>query len=208
MIALTLAGTSAYFLFLTNARNALIALVLFYIMAAIMCIRKKPFGKVVTTLLLWYPLIFCVVYLMIIYNERIIQVLSFLSSEGKTFDTRYDNWKNAFSIFSKTPIIGAYCEISNGTGVSQMLNTHLDVLASYGIAVFTLFMRFLRRITIYISDRTENMENFIALAGFFACIIAGSGEAALVSGGTGIYILIGGLLLFSEGTSERKILRG
>ena len=33
LIALTLAGTSAYFLFLTNARNALIALVLFYIMA-------------------------------------------------------------------------------------------------------------------------------------------------------------------------------
>lgn len=208
LIAVVLAGTSAYFLFLTNARNALIALVLFYIMAAIMCIRKKPFGKVVTTLLLWYPLIFCMIYLMIIYNERIIQVLSFLSSEGKTLDTRYDNWINAFSIFSKTPIIGAYCEISNGTGVSQMLNTHLDVMASYGIVVFALFMRFLRKITLYILDRAEIVQNYIALAGFFACIIAGSGEAALVSGGTGIYILIGGLLLFSESKSERRILRG
>ncbi len=208
LIALTLAGTSAYFLFLTNARNALIALVLFYIMAAIMYIRKKPFGKVVTTLLLWYPLIFCVIYLMIIYNERIIRVLSFLSSEGKTLDARYDNWKNAFSIFSKTPIIGAYCEISNGTGMSQMLNTHLDVLASYGIVVFALFMRFLRKATLYVSGKTDNMQNYIALAGFFACIIAGSGEAALVSGGTGIYILIGGLLLFAQNEMSIRKYRG
>ena len=86
-----------------------------------------------------------------------------------------------------------------------MLNTHLDVLASYGIVVFILFMSFLRKIGVYTSSVSNSSQNFIALAGFFACIIAGSGEAALVSGGTGIYILIGGLLLFARDEIPKMI---
>ena len=197
-IALLLSVAMAYFLFLTNARNAMIALVLFYVVAVVMIVRKKPFGNFVTTAILWYPLIFFVIYLFIIHNEKVTNLLSFLVSEGKTLDTRYDNWSNTLDILSKSPIIGAYCEISNGTGMSQMLNTHLDVLVSYGIVVFILFMSFLRKIGVYTSSVSNSSQNFIALAGFFACIIAGSGEAALVSGGTGIYILIGGLLLFAR----------
>ena len=197
-IALLLSVAMVYFLFLTNARNVMIALVLFYVFAIVMVARKKPFGNFVTTTILWYPLIFCVIYLFVIHNEKVTGLLSFLVSEGKTLDTRYDNWSNTIDILSRSPIIGAYCEISNGTGMSQMLNTHLDVLASYGIVVFILFMSFLRKIGRYVSSACDSVQNFIALAGFFACIIAGSGEAALVSGGTGIYILIGGLLLFAR----------
>lgn len=198
LIAVALSCTSASFLFLTNARNALIALILFFLITVVCTVRKKNFGKIITTALLWYPLIFCIIYLFIINNEKVIRVLSFLTSEGKTLDTRYNNWKNALLFFSKSPLIGAYCEISNGTGMSQMLNTHLDVLASYGVVVFALFMRFLTKVTAVASNSSKSIQNYIALAGFLACIIAGSGEAALVSGGTGIYILIGGLLLFTQ----------
>lgn len=204
-IALLLSVAMAYFLFLTNARNAMIALVLFYVLAVVMIVRKKTFGNFVTTAILWYPLTFFVIYLFIIHNEKVTNLLSFLVSEGKTLDTRYDNWSNTLDILSKSPIIGVYCEISNGTGMSQMLNTHLDVLASYGIVVFILFMSFLRKIGVYTSSVSNSSQNFIALAGFFACIIAGSGEAALVSGGTGIYILIGGLLLFARDEIPKMI---
>lgn len=187
-----------YFIILTKARNAIIAIVLFVILVIIFGGRKKNVPRLLVHILLWYPLFFWAVYILAINSQFINDHFSFLVSEGKDLISRYAIWVNGLEILTEHPIFGGYFEISNGTGESQMLNTHLDVLASYGIFVFLLLMDFLRRIIKVIYYEARSLSQRIALIGFLGCIIAGSGEAALFSGGTGIYILISGFLLLAK----------
>ena len=118
-------------------------------------------------------------------------------SEGKTVDSRYYVWKYAFNNFKSSPIFGAYNQISNGTGTSQMFITHLDILASYGIIVFILTSYFFYQIVKNVNSRSHDIKSKIFLLSFIAVLILGMCEAALVSGGLSIHILVGDFLIIA-----------
>ncbi|MBP1576223.1 MAG: hypothetical protein J6A68_01695, partial [Oscillospiraceae bacterium] len=82
--------------------------------------------------------------------------------------------------------------------VSQMHNTHLDLAASYGIPVMVFFCLLL---TFYLYQREKNYsdkKSFFFLLGFICALMLGIFEAALVSGGMGIYLFMGIFLLLAN----------
>jgi len=78
--------------------------------------------------------------------------------------------------------------------MSQMHNSHLDIAASYGIPVLilvcVLLARWLRQ------GRGRYM------IGFACALLLGLGEAAVFSGGLGIYIFAGLFLLLAKGEKD------
>lgn len=160
--------------------------------------RRFMFGKMSTALFVLFPLIFAIIYMVQIYNPIIGESLNFLSSLGKGLDSRFSIWSNAFEVIKNNFVFGNYNKISEGTGMSQLHNTHIDVIASYGCFVFVAFIIYLYKITFRIAKSCETRLQKIALASFFAVLIMGSGEAAFVSGSVGMYILSCSFLLIAR----------
>jgi membrane protein insertase Oxa1/YidC/SpoIIIJ len=123
--------------------------------------------------------------------------------EGKSLDSRMEVWEPALQNLGRSPILGAYSQITGGTGVAQMHNTHLDIACSYGIPVLVMVCMLLFR---WLNQRNQTYKSKTGLAymlGLACAIIMGMGEAALFSGSLGLYILVGGFLLL--GNQDAKI---
>jgi membrane protein insertase Oxa1/YidC/SpoIIIJ len=123
--------------------------------------------------------------------------------EGKNLDSRVEVWGPALTNLARSPIIGAYSQITDGTGLAQMHNTHLDIACSYGIPVLVAVCMLLFR---WLNQRNQTYKSKSGIAymlGFACAIIMGMGEAALFSGSLGLYILVGGFLLL--GNRDAKI---
>lgn len=201
-IKLAWTGVMAITLFMvleTRARTVYISLLFFAIMFVLIVLRKQfSFNRKTTIILILFPLIFAVTYMELVYNPRIIEVLDFMTSTGKGLDSRMIAWNYSFDIIKKNIIFGNYYMISDGTGMSQLFNIHIDVMGSYGCLVFVAFILYFYRIIYRISITCETKLQKIALASFFTVIIMGSGEAAFVSGSVGMYILSCSFLLIAR----------
>ena len=184
----------------TKSRNCLLVMALFFIqvlvfykMPKIKIFTKKIYAKFMAIM----PLLFSILYMLLINFSYISRVFSFLLSEGKGLDSRYTIWSFAFKKIYQSPIIGAYSQISYGTGESQMHNSHMDILASYGVIVLLLTC-----VLVYlllwnkIKNRTNNISVLYMIA-FASILLVGIGEAAIFSGGMGIYIFAGVFLLLN-----------
>lgn len=201
-----LAGIMLFFLWKTQSRNAQMAAILVTGIFALILVRRSPFR-----ISAWYalpaavlPLIFVFIYIAIIDNDMIRDMFAFMDSEGKELNTRLIVWLPALESFAASPLIGAYSQISEGTGMSQMHNSHLDVLASYGAPVLILVCALLY---LLIRGHKQNISRHstAARAFFSGTVFIGMGEAALFSGGLGIYIFAGlFLLLANPSRNEEK----
>lgn len=197
-----------YLVFKTQSRSSFTSLVLFAVIVVLFLIFRKtqsiriPLWAAV--IIAVFPLVFAFVYLGLIKNPFFNNIFDFMSGVGKGLDARESIWENALVYVKVSPLIGAYNEISNGSGLSQMHNTHLDVMASYGIPVTILVCCFLFYI-IYNRGNRYSREQVLFLIAFMFSIVLGIGEAALFSGGQGLYIFIGCLLLLSRQDTDSYI---
>lgn len=151
-----------------------------------------------------FPVLFLILYLQIIEVDWFVRLFHFLVEEGKTLTSRVKIWRHALSLIKDTVIIGNYSGISNGAGVSQMHNTHLDVLCSYGLLPLILFVVFLHAVLQHVNRQISCLEQYIAFCGFIGIILMGSMEAALVSGVAGLNILSGNLLLLAASPTGQE----
>ena len=119
-------------------------------------------------------------------------------------DSRVAIWRNAFEKLNHSPFIGDYSGISDGTGVSQLHNTHVDIAVSYGTCILVLVCVFLCKIFYQSGKVYKEKQNYIYIWGFACAIMLGVGEAALFAGGMAIYVLAGILLLLSKQEIEVK----
>ena len=78
--------------------------------------------------------------------------------------------------------------------MSQMHNTHLDILVSYGTVILILTCYLLHSVIRSADGENMKEETMVRLC-FCGTIIMGMGEAALFSGGLGIYLFAGMFLL-------------
>ena len=187
-----LAGILAVFVCLTRARNA--QLVLFFFLTGFFLARFLPkkrlcVSSLVAVLLSGAPLLFAAGYLLLISSPWVGETFSFLVGEGKGLDSREGIWSFAVNAFANSPLVGAYSEISGGSGASQMHNSHLDLLASYGVPVLVLTCVLLGRI-LY-GQGNGGRLHFLCQVGFGAMLLSGLGEAMLFSGGMGICLYAG-----------------
>jgi hypothetical protein len=124
--------------------------------------------------------------------------------QGKGSATRMIVWGPALEIVEDNILFGDYYGISNGTGKSQMHNTHLDVIASYGFIPFLLFVLFLYKAVYGSSKNACTYFNKYSLWAFMSCFVSGIFEAVLVAGGLCVYILACGFLLLANSDIRQK----
>ena len=194
-------GAIAWLNYQTGARSTLVSLSAFAFFVFFNLILKKnvKISKTASRLFLWLPLIVSVGYMVLNYNGMLEQVLEFLDGgEGKRVGSRVDVWETALEAYFSHPILGDYHGISLGSGMSQLHNTHLDTLASYGTVPFLMFMALLTRGVNKIMPLTITNFSRLSLFAFYTVIIQGTFEAALVAGGVGLYILSFGFLIIAK----------
>ena len=104
----------------------------------------------------------------------------------------------AFDSFWQHPITGNYSGISGGSGASQMHNTHVDVLCSYGIFAAILFMQNLYQNMRSVNSCIKSSYQHAAFCAFAAIIIMGTFEAAVVAGAMGLNLLTVSLLVLAK----------
>ena len=179
------AAAMAYLAVLTKARNVLVALAVFGLLLPGKRQRLRFPG-----IWAWSPLVLAMLYLILVRQPFVQQMLQFLTEEGKSLDSRVEIWEGAMQMVARWPLLGAYGGISGGTGVSQMHNSHLDVAASYGVPVLVSVCTLLRQ--------WLKAGRGVYGIGFLGAVLLGFGEAAVFSGGLGIYIFAGVFLLLAK----------
>lgn len=201
-VHLAFAAFLAYCIFETRARNSQLVLLCFLIGCLILlCLRRSEFrlGKILSAVVCVFPALFFSIYMAVINSLAFQRMFHFLVSEGKDLDSRVNIWGPALAGVKESPIIGAYYAISNGTGTGQMHSTHLDVLASYGAIVLVLVCIFLF-LLLYQNGRQYDSKLKVAyMIGFCGTILMGMGEAAVFSGGLGLFVLVGTFLAMAKG---------
>ena len=214
LLILPLIGALLWLDYLTGARSTYVAIAAFAGFSFANTVLKKDIriSPEISAVLLWMPLILAVSYLIIHKSGLLDRFFAFMDiGEGKSLTSRVSIWNRAIENFVDHPIMGAYYEISYGTGVSQLHNTHLDTLASYGMVPFLLFIFSMQRTVKKILPTATTSFARMALFAFFAAIIQGTFEAALVAGsGVGLYIMSFGFLLlakYNEQQDEKRTIR-
>jgi O-antigen ligase len=191
----------AWFVVASQSRNCLLVLVLYTAVCVWLIFRGKRnmrIGKTVSVAMAILPAVFVLLYMAVVNTEWIAHAFSFLVDEGKQLDSRTKIWACALEYISSSPIIGAYSQLSHGTGVGHMHNSHLDVAASYGIPVMCLLCVILQRHLHQNGRSYSNKRDYIYILGFACAIMLGIGEAALFSGGLAIHLFVGTFLLLAN----------
>ena len=204
LVHLLLAGALCFFVQKTGSRNCLMTIILETVLCGALQFRKRGvrLPKWAALLAAVWPLLFAGLYLAFVDSEWITETFAFIAAKGKGLDSRIEVWLPALNSYAESPLFGAYSQISRGTGLSQMHNTHLDILASYGIVPLVLVCGLLYGM---IRGSGNGREETMARICFASAIIMGMGEAALFSGGLGIYLFAGMALLLCGRQREERV---
>lgn len=202
-----------YFVYETESRNCLLIMLMFIAMLIYTGLKQEVhFGKKTIFIIVLWPLIFAAIYLYAVDQSWFKEMFSFLVSEGKDIESRESIWKLALQELIRSPIFGAYGEISGGTGEFQLHNTHLDLLVSYGVVTFIMVFRFLYKNLYLFASRINEKTFTLYFNGFIAAYLMGMGEAALFSGGLAIYLFVCGFLILSktemQNDAQKRITEG
>lgn len=191
----------------TLSRTTLIAFCFFIIIY--MLFRRKgyyylPQSGLFNMLVASFPLMFSILYMMLLEFVLKNNIFSFLVSEGKQLDARQKVWRYAFDLFKESPLWGSYGNIMNSSTFSQMHNSHVNVMVSYGVIVLLLVILFLFIVLTEVGKKNRGKVASISVWAFIICLLLGSGEAILFSGGLSFYLMVGQFLLFSNASIEQK----
>ena len=122
-------GILFYFIWLTEARSCIVA--------AIACIflnflPLRKYSKFMTFLIIIFPLAFTFIY-MKLADSDMLNIFKFMETEGKTLTSRVYIWEETLYVIKKNILLGNYY-----LGSGNRHNTHLMILAAFGIFTFTL----------------------------------------------------------------------
>lgn len=194
-----------FFVIKTQARNSIIAVTIFFILYFIITLVKNvnfKINKTVSAIVVIFPILFVAIYTQIINSEFLSDLFSFLEADNKDLDSRIIVWQEAIGYITEALFFGAYHQISDGTGSFQLHNTHLDILVSYGAPTLIAVCIFLIQLVNNRDAVYANKSSLTYMIGFISTIFLGLGEAALFSGGLGIYMWSALFLLMRNSTME------
>lgn len=186
----------------TGARSCQIGAITFFafiLLKPLMIRSPRLFALIITV----FPIVFALLYLAVVDQAWFNEMFAFLTSEGKGLNSRKWIWIRAFQRYGKHPLFGNYSGISNGTGQSQLHNTHIDVLCSYGILPFALFLKILYDRFVMSCQKATSFYQTAAFCAFCAVVVTGSFEAAIVAGAMGLNLLTVGFLVLARNESSK-----
>lgn len=199
IIHVCLFGFMSYFTWKTQARNTLLALLVFLVLAIVLFLRKKhtvAIGRLGCAFMAVWPLLFAGLYMQLYGNSVVSRALGFVISQGKLLNSRVKIWRFAMQWYRTSPVVGAYNQITEGAGIGQMHNSHIDILAAYGPVILALVCTVLYLLMRRSTGGTTRHPLYVI--GFMCTIVMGMGEAALFNGSIGLYIVASGFLLLSN----------
>lgn len=182
-VCLLLVLINSKLLILSGTRNALLALIFGAIIILTHLHKKCKYSKLLLFVIAVFPIVFFAVYLaffpIISQNNLLLQFMS----ESKEIDSRYSMWISTLYNLKGHFLTGSYFSLAGNTH-----NSHLVILASYGIFVLILTIIFLYKIMCVANSQCKTTFQMVCLATFFITIFMGIGEGALFSGAVGLYI--------------------
>ena len=195
----------AFFIFKTASRNCELVMAAYLVVYGWLWLTKKKqfyIPKFIAVGISVFPAIFFGLYMLLINSVFVQNVFGFMVGVGKDLDSRMKIWGPGWNGLKESPVIGAYYQISNGTGTGQMHNTHLDIAAAYGVVVLVLVCVYLFLMLYQNGRRYRRKQTFCFMIGWAAVILLGMGEAAMYNGGLGIYLFMGTFLLLANSTGD------
>lgn len=186
-------------LIMTGCRSSYMGLGVFIILVLLDYITKGHFviKKWMSLFISIIPFIFVFVYLSCV-DTFDADVSMGINNSGKDSQTRVPIWKPIIDNFFHYIGWGDYYGISDGTGMSQLHNTHLDIYASYGIFPLILYIILLyKTICICMNNCSSRFQRF-SLYAFVSNMVLCVFEASLVSGSGGLFLLTLGFLTLSN----------
>lgn len=201
LLHIVMAVLLAFFIYETGSRNVQLVLLAYVLMCTWLIFKKEgrlQFGKWIAAAIGFFPALFASAYMYLISADWLHRLFSFLVEEGKGLDSRRKMWLRAQEYVNRSPLIGSYYQIYRETGGTQMHNTHLEIAASYGVVVMILVSILLAGYVYHRGCAYKTKQGMSYLLGFCGAIMIGMGEAALFSGGLGIYIFVGSFLLMAN----------
>ncbi len=196
---LELALILIWFVWQTTARACILAVITFFVML-IFCRR---YNRVLTFLIVIFPLVFAIAYIKLIDTD-FMRWFEILESEGKALNSRERIWAYAFAIIKRNFVFGNYYISTGGSGLSNLHNIHLDTIASYGSIVFAFTVWIMVAVLNKIGEGVRKW-GMVGIAAIYAIIISGTFEAALFSGSQGVYFLVGGFLMMAKYYKKQNI---
>lgn len=194
LICIFFSYTNFSMLLETEARNPLLALILFLGIFILSFFKSDfKFNKTFNFLVNISPIAFVFLYLTLIETITKNSWLDFLISDGKNLDSRSYVWTSSLNKLGNMWFTGDYANLDGNAH-----NSHMVLLCSFGIVILILTIIFTYNITIEISKKAKNKFQTLCLAAFYASIFMGFGEGALYSGGLGLYILCGIFLVLAN----------
>lgn len=178
-----------YFIWITEARSCIIAAIACVLLSFL---PNKKYSKLLTFSILIFPLIFVFIYLKLI-NTDIANIFDFMKSDGKSLTSRVRIWEETIYIIRSDLLFGNYLY-----GSGNRHNTHLMILAAFGIFTFTLVIIYLNRVVNHIGTYIREKNQLISLYAFYAVILMGTFEAVLFSGSQGMYVFSGAFLMIAK----------
>lgn len=188
LICLPIVLALLYLLLLTRSRSCILA-TLCFICLALGGFLRRYFGRVFSFTIAVLPLAVTLIYLVFVDTEWFQNFFSFMIDDGKTLYSRVNIWQDNLKEFWESPILGSYYGISDGDGESQLHNTHIDVLCSYGIIPAIMFIKLIYNAVRSMNFKEQSYYGYLAMCAFCSVIVAGTFEAAIVSGSMGLNIL-------------------
>ena len=177
-----------YFIVETKSRSCLLA-VCFFIFAVIVFYKLYLKNWLIFVGLL-VPLLFVVLYMLIIENGVNLRFLSFLVDEGKELNSRYEIWKETLEVIKNNLFLGNYYIIGTGTGNFQRHNIWLQVLVGFGFLNFVIvFYYFYYMVTKVNRLNSKDKLGKIAIVCFITIIVQGIFEGTILSGALGLFAL-------------------
>ena len=190
-------------IFKTLARSCFVGIFVYFVLMLLGLFGGK---RKINRLGLWgvalAPLAIVFLYLGVLKTKWFTDAFSFLVMNGKKLNARNKIWLVALGFARNNLLIGNYSGISGGMGMSQLHNTHIDVLCSDGLPSMILFVCFLYECMHKVNEQIKTMAQYAAFCAFIGCICIGCFEAALVSGSTGLFFLTGGFLILAAANDE------
>lgn len=201
---IALAVSLVFLISLTKCRSSIVSVLAFLLLVAWDIIYKGNVKIKRWMVLVWtvFPIAFVFLYTNFISSFDL--TMSF-DDASKSSTSRNVVWLPALKSLSENWILGDYYGISDGTGMSQMHNTHLDVWCSYGIVPFLFYLIFLYRIVMDSLSQTKSAIQRYSIYAFIVCFVSGTFEASLVAGGAGLYILSCGFLLLANALTDKPL---
>ncbi len=200
---LALAAVLTYLIYKTFARSCFFGIAAYALMLLSgLLTRKTKLNRAILLGVAILPIFFAFFYLAVVQTRWFTDAFSFLVAAGKKLNARNKLWLLAFASARGHLLLGNYSGISDGLGTSQLHNTHIDVLCSYGLPSLVLFVAFLYECMDKVNERVQSLPQYLAFCAFIGCLCIGCLEASLVAGSTGLYFLTGGFLILAADNGE------